>query len=91
MVTPSAATLMLEQGVHPKIVSERLGHSDVSLTLNIYSHLLPAMQDQAAEKLDQLMTPIDVSDAIKKIEEQQAAYATISNQEKIDDGAPHKL
>ncbi len=56
-----AATLMLEQGIHPKIVSERLGHSDISLTLKIYSHVLPAMQDQAAEKLDQLLVPIEVS------------------------------
>ncbi|PEM81497.1 site-specific integrase [Bacillus toyonensis] len=41
------ATLLLKQGVHPKIVSERLGHTDVSLTLNVYSHVLPSMQEEA--------------------------------------------
>jgi integrase len=35
------ATLMLQQNIHPKVVQERLGHSDISLTLNIYSHGIP--------------------------------------------------
>lgn len=48
------ATLMLQQGVHPKIVSERLGHSSVGITLDTYSHVLPAMQQQAAEAFDEL-------------------------------------
>ncbi len=48
----TAATLMLQQGVHPKVVQERLGHSDISMTLNTYSHVLPVMQDDAAEKVD---------------------------------------
>ena len=69
-----ASTLTLEQGIHPEIVSERLGHSDVSLTLNIYSRVLPAMQDQAAEKLDQLLVPIEVSDKIRKLGEKQSTY-----------------
>ncbi|NQT71839.1 MAG: site-specific integrase [Chloroflexi bacterium] len=42
------ATLMLKQGVHPKIVSERLGHSSVSITMDTYSHVLPGMQTEAA-------------------------------------------
>ena len=37
------ASLMLAQGVHPKVVSERLGHSSVSLTLDVYSHVLPSI------------------------------------------------
>jgi len=37
-------------GVHPKVVSERLGHSTVSITLDTYSHSIPAMQADAAEK-----------------------------------------
>ena len=56
----TAATLMLQQGVHPKVVQERLGHSDISLTLNTYSHVLPAMQEEAAEALDSLITLMDV-------------------------------
>jgi len=50
----SAATLLLSQGVHPKIVQERLGHSQISLTLDTYSHVLPSMQREAAAKLDKL-------------------------------------
>ena len=50
----TAATLLLSQGVHPKIVQERLGHSQISLTLDTYSHVLPSMQKEAAEKLDAL-------------------------------------
>jgi len=50
----SHATLLLAQGVHPKIVSERLGHSAVGITLDTYSHVLPAMQKEAAEKIDSL-------------------------------------
>jgi integrase len=46
------ATLLLRQGVHPKIVSERLGHSTVGITLDTYSHVLPGMQEEAARKLD---------------------------------------
>jgi integrase len=65
----SAATLMLQQGVNPKIVSERLGHSDISLTLNTYSHVLPPMQEEAAEKMDDLLTLIEISDEFNVIVE----------------------
>jgi len=46
------ATLMLKAGVHPKVVSERLGHANIGITLDIYSHVLPGMQEAAAEKFD---------------------------------------
>lgn len=49
------ATLMLKQGVHPKIVSERLGHSNVRITLDTYSHLLPGLQEAAADKFDEFL------------------------------------
>ena len=45
------ATLMLAAGEHPKVVSERLGHSTVSITLDTYSHVLPGLQAAAAERL----------------------------------------
>jgi integrase len=48
----SAATLLLAKGVPIKVVSEMLGHSDVSITLSIYAHVLPDMQDSAAEAMD---------------------------------------
>ena len=48
------ATLMLKAGVHPKVVSERLGHANIGITLDIYSHVLPGMQEAAAEKFDSI-------------------------------------
>ena len=42
------ASLALAAGVHPKVVSERLGHADIALTLNTYSHAIPALQESAA-------------------------------------------
>lgn len=47
----TCATLLLQQRVHPKVVSELLGHSNISMTLNIYSHVLPDMQDEAARAI----------------------------------------
>jgi len=67
----TAATLMLQQGIHPKVVQERLGHSDISLTLNTYSHVLPSMQDEAAEKMDDLLTLTDVSEELKKVKKDE--------------------
>lgn len=49
----SHATLMLKAGVHPKIVSERLGHATVALTLDTYSHVLPGLQEAAARAFDE--------------------------------------
>jgi integrase len=46
------ATHLLASGVHPKIASERLGHSKVGITLDLYSHVLPGMQEDAVAKLD---------------------------------------
>jgi integrase len=48
------ATLMLKAGVHPKVVSERLGHANIGITLDIYSHVLPGLQEAAAEKFDRI-------------------------------------
>jgi integrase len=53
----TSATLLLSVGVHPKVVQERLGHSQISVTLDTYSHVLPTMQREAANKLDQVLTP----------------------------------
>ncbi|MED0676944.1 tyrosine-type recombinase/integrase [Aneurinibacillus thermoaerophilus] len=47
------ATLMLKQGVHPKIVSERLGHANIGITLDTYSHVLPGLQEAAAKQFDE--------------------------------------
>ena len=46
------ATLLLSQGVHPKVVQERLGHASVTMTLDTYSHVTPSLQAEAAVRLD---------------------------------------
>ena len=51
------ASLMLKQGIHPKIVQERLGHSSIAMTLDIYSHVAPGLQEAAALKFDDLVIP----------------------------------
>ena len=51
----TAATLLLSEGVHPKVVAERLGHSSITITLDTYSHVLKGMQREAAAKLDGLL------------------------------------
>jgi integrase len=49
------ATLLLLAGVHPKIVSERLGHASINITLDTYSHVLPGMQKESAAKLNEML------------------------------------
>jgi integrase len=51
----TSATLLLSAGVHPKVVQERLGHSQISITLDIYSHVLPTLQREAAGKLEEML------------------------------------
>ncbi len=51
----STATLLLQANVNPKVVSERLGHSTITLTLDVYSHVLPTMQEQATEHLEDMI------------------------------------
>jgi len=48
----TCATLLLGRGVHPKFVQELLGHANVSITLDTYSHVLPSMGDQTALAMD---------------------------------------
>lgn len=50
------ASLMLKQGVHPKIVQERLGHSSIAITLDTYSHVAPGLQEAAAAGFDKLVS-----------------------------------
>ena len=48
-------TLLLTKGVHPKIVSEMLGHSSVAITLDVYSHVIPGLGDAAALAMEDVL------------------------------------
>lgn len=51
------ATMLLQQGVHPKVVQERLGHASIAMTLDVYSHVVPGMQEAAARGLEVRLFP----------------------------------
>ncbi len=52
----TAATLLLAQGVDPRTIMETLGHSQISLTMNTYAHVMPALQREAAAKMDEILS-----------------------------------
>lgn len=52
----SCATLLLVQGVAPRVVMEILGHSDIAMTMNTYTHVLPELQRQAAQRMDDFLS-----------------------------------
>jgi integrase len=52
----TCASLLLAQGVHPRVVMETLGHSQISLTMDTYSHVIPALQRDAADRMNALLT-----------------------------------
>ena len=60
------ASLMLLGGVHPKIVSEMLGHSSVAFTLDTYSHVIPTLQQAAMRRLDEMLKTYDPARIIRK-------------------------
>jgi integrase len=55
----TAASLMLQTGIPLLIVSKRLGHAKPSITLDIYGHFMPSLQEKAAEIMDKLITPLE--------------------------------
>lgn len=60
------ATQLLRQGIHPKIVSERLGHSTTAITLDLYSHVAPDMQGEAARSIDRALRDAIARDRSKR-------------------------
>jgi integrase len=52
------ATHMLSSGIHPKVASERLGHSKVGITMDLYSHVMPGMQEDAAARVDRALEDV---------------------------------
>ena len=57
----SAATLLLAQGVSPRYISDLLGHSQVSFTMQTYAHVLPHVQRDVAAKMDEILNPKPVA------------------------------
>jgi integrase len=51
------ASLLLKQGIHPKVVQERLVHAGIAITLDLYSHVSPGLQQAAANKFDEIVLP----------------------------------
>ena len=52
----SHASLLIELGAHPKAISERMGHSEIGVTMNVYGHLFVGAQNRLTEQLDELVT-----------------------------------
>jgi integrase len=63
----SHATLLLKANVHPKIVSERLGHANIGITLDTYSHVLPNLQEKAAKVFDEILEQKQIAENVCKM------------------------
>lgn len=61
------ATIMFQQNVHPKIVQERLGHSTISTTMDIYSHVVPGLQQAAAKRFDDGLPDTSLQDSEREV------------------------
>jgi integrase len=57
----TAASLMLNHNIPVIVVSRRLGHARPSITLDVYGHLIPSLQAEAAQKIDELITPVEIT------------------------------
>jgi transposase len=79
----TAATLLLREDVHPKVVQERLGHSRIGITLDTYSHAVPSMQQEAADKLDHLFENVER----KAKEKETGADSSLSSEDSISKNA----
>ena len=63
------ASLMLKQGIYPKIIQERLGHASIQLTLDTYGHVTPGLQAAAAARFDEGLglSPVSKKEAVGKV------------------------
>ncbi len=61
----TCASLLLAQGVHPRLVMETLGHSQISLTMDTYSHVFPELKREVANQMEAMLSPVAVSLAVK--------------------------
>ena len=62
----SAATILLSMGVHPKVVQEILGHSQIDMTMDTYSHVFPSMQQEVMDRLEDLFHQDDLGESDKE-------------------------
>ena len=58
----SAATILLSMGVNIKVIQELLGHSDIAITLRVYGHLLPSMQQEVVDKWEGVFREVEEED-----------------------------
>ena len=80
------ASLMLLGGIHPKIVSEMLGHASVAFTLDVYSHVIPGMQKAAMRRLDEMLHPEVADDQnVGKMSAWESDLGTANGQIRTDD------
>jgi integrase len=56
------AAMLIQQGEHPRLISERLGHSSISVTMDVYGSLFPGMDEDAANRLDEVMRTAEAPD-----------------------------
>jgi integrase len=61
------ASIMSKQGIHPKIVQERLGHASIQMTLDTYSHMAPGLQEAAAVRSDDVVIPKREKQAVAEV------------------------
>ena len=61
LTLPTATSLMMNHNIPVLVVSRVLGHSRPSITLDVYGHLIPSAQAEVAEKMDELITPVEIS------------------------------
>ena len=59
------ASLMLRTGANPKVISERLGHSSIAITMDIYSHVMPGLQEEAAIRFEEALKPRNLEEPLK--------------------------
>ncbi len=77
---------MLLADIHPKIVSEALGHSSVAFTLDVYSHLVPGLQEAAGKRLDEVLEPgLNEARNVGKMSATEPGSDTASGQIRTDD------
>ena len=77
---------MLRAGIYPKIVSERLGHSSIKITLDTYSHVLPGLQEAAAQRFDDFPTDRGQKGAVSEIKNDAVGGRCFSASLKLKSG-----